>query len=269
MLYERPVPGAAAGGPTHLAAGDVTCDGAPDVVVASPVAGGVYVFTGLGNGDLAGPTFHTMAPGAWDVALGDLDEDGILDVVTANETSSFSVRLARCGGAFTGAETYPLILNDPPLQLPEPKVAVGDVCPGQPGHLAAIVGLAPGRVYVTCGDGSGSFDGIVEPHGQQVGALEWDYFWGFNQVGNAQELGDVVVSPEGRESYVLIRKGAQWIGVLVADDAGIDQNEDRALRFKLGHPGVFNAAGFDPVPTFDSPGGRILYVGAAGLGVLK
>ncbi len=196
--------------------------------------------------------------------------DGTLDVVTANETSSFSVRLARCGGAFTGAETYPLILNDPPLQLPEPKVAVGDVCPGQPGHLAAIVGLAPGRVYVTCGDGSGSFDGIVEPHGQTApGGLSWDYLWQFAQVGGTQYVRGLALAAGGRDVYALVDKGPQWLAVLTVDPESGNQNEDRALRHKLHYPALLTDIGLDPAPTAEAPEGRVLYAGEAGLGVLK
>jgi hypothetical protein len=78
------------GGP--LAAGDLTGDGHPDLAVANRSAGGglggVYVLVGDGAGGFVpalGSPFAVFDGFASSVTLGDLDGDGLLDVVTPGE----------------------------------------------------------------------------------------------------------------------------------------------------------------------------------------
>jgi hypothetical protein len=52
---------------------------------------------------------------------------------------------------------------------------MGKLCPGHPNDVAVAVGIFD-LVYLTCGDGSGSFANVVEPHGVQV-AAPYDYQW--------------------------------------------------------------------------------------------
>jgi hypothetical protein len=82
---------------TDVAAADFNRDGKTDLVVT--VAGGgdgetqfadgfAYVLLGRGDGTFAQPVQYSVAPGAWQVALGDFTADGILDIATANRSSS-------------------------------------------------------------------------------------------------------------------------------------------------------------------------------------
>lgn len=80
--------------PTSIAIGDLTGDGALDLVVANAASADVSVLLGDGNGDF--PTQQTFAvgPEPLSVAVGDLSGNGVLDVVTSNAGSnSISVLL--------------------------------------------------------------------------------------------------------------------------------------------------------------------------------
>ncbi|HEY1011402.1 MAG TPA: FG-GAP-like repeat-containing protein, partial [Herpetosiphonaceae bacterium] len=73
--------------PRGLALGDIDLDGIVDMVVANSGANGVSFHYGVGDGTFTGTGgggSHTTGAQPWAVALGDLDRDGKLDVVTAN-----------------------------------------------------------------------------------------------------------------------------------------------------------------------------------------
>ena len=101
---------------TAVALGDLNGDGAVDVVTTSfpPLArftadtkGRLFVFLNDGEGRLKraeyDPQGHALA-----VALGDLNGDGALDVITGNDRSySVSVLLGNGDGTLAQAQTYP------------------------------------------------------------------------------------------------------------------------------------------------------------------
>jgi len=109
--------------PTAITAGDLNGDGYDDVVVsnfefAAPGGGtdgmsGFVVLINLGDGTYGPPTHYTVsARGCWDVALGDFDGDGDIDVVvpvadTFWETGNTAVLLLNDGsGAFPTRRTF-------------------------------------------------------------------------------------------------------------------------------------------------------------------
>ncbi len=104
----------AASAPVAAVAGDFDHDGNLDLAVSSAAADQVTVFLGdgtgfLGNGDDVTPLpipFATVGTGAgtspFDLATGDLDRDGKLDLVTANHgTGTATVLLGAGDGNFT------------------------------------------------------------------------------------------------------------------------------------------------------------------------
>ncbi len=93
------------------AAADLDGDGDVDVVATSfslDSRGVVYVYLNDGAGHLREPIAYDPGGSAIAIALGDLNGDGALDVVTGNgQAYSLSVLLGRGDGTFAQAQTYP------------------------------------------------------------------------------------------------------------------------------------------------------------------
>ena len=101
----------------EVAASDLNGDGEVDVVATSfspgtdPAMtarpGTVFVFLNDGAGRLGTPVPYDPLGNSLAIALGDLNGDGALDVVTGNDRShSLSVLLGRGDGTFAQAQTY-------------------------------------------------------------------------------------------------------------------------------------------------------------------
>jgi hypothetical protein len=96
--------------PSALAAGDVTGDGKPDLVVsiAQQGTGKVLVFENLGDGTFAPPVAHAVGPYPYSLALADVNGDGKLDIATGNsEDDTVSVLFNQGYGAFGAFASYP------------------------------------------------------------------------------------------------------------------------------------------------------------------
>ncbi len=101
-------------GPVSLAVGDTNQDGDVDVVTANSTGRDVSVFSGLGNGALGVAANYSLAnnsqPDA--VASGDLNKDGIPDLVVANyNLNTVTVFLGLSGGGYAPGVTYSTVVN--------------------------------------------------------------------------------------------------------------------------------------------------------------
>jgi hypothetical protein len=112
-----PAPLALAGKPRAMAAGDLNKDGRADLVVGVPGTPTLAVFLGQGTGRftptlgvLVLPAGSIYSPEVQSLALGDMNGDGNLDVVTGNSGSdSISVLLGDGTGKFAAPIEFPKI----------------------------------------------------------------------------------------------------------------------------------------------------------------
>jgi hypothetical protein len=133
-------------------AGDFNRDGKPDFILSD----GTNLTLSLGNGD---GTFQESAltpsfSNAIELAAADLNGDGSLDVVVANEVVNgwVSVLLGNGDGTFHSPVNYPV--GDNP-----DAVAVADM--NQDGRPDLVVGMRSGAVAVLLGNGDGTFQPAV------------------------------------------------------------------------------------------------------------
>ena len=112
--------------PSCVALADVNGDGRTDIISANVNTHSVGVLLGQAGGfapPIIYPTGPVNNPSPYGLALGDVNGDGRLDIVTANTgTSAVAVLTGRAGGSFATATLYPFVLGDSPY-----AVALGDI----------------------------------------------------------------------------------------------------------------------------------------------
>src|SRR5205085_400019 len=97
---------------TQMVAADFNRDGYPDLVIADAAGGRLAIVPSLGHGTLATPVTTTIAPGDdfESLDVGDVNADGILDLLVLDRSTASVIVLFGNGGA-----TF----------SPQPPVAVG------------------------------------------------------------------------------------------------------------------------------------------------
>ena len=151
--------------PNNVTARDVNGDGIADLVVGNSCAsdtcahGSVSVLLNLGNGGgFATAVEYPTGPNTLDPVVGDLNNDGLLDIIAGNSDGTASVLLNQGGGTFSAALPYSIGLDYPDIgvvadfnQDGNIDIAFVDQC-GDP----SCVGRA-GTVSVALGAGDGTF----------------------------------------------------------------------------------------------------------------
>lgn len=145
--------------PTWIVAGDVDGDGHTDLVTADLGGGTVSILRGDGNGAFAtamsygvGGTFESP----YAVALGDANNDGKLDIATANtniSNESISYLAGNGDGTFAAAVLLPI--GDAGYYSPQ-SVLLTDVT-GDGNADIVTANLGADNVSVLAGDGAGGF----------------------------------------------------------------------------------------------------------------
>ncbi|HSN15132.1 MAG TPA: VCBS repeat-containing protein, partial [Anaeromyxobacteraceae bacterium] len=146
-----------AGGPyvTELAVGDLTGDGKPEIVTSNSgqsityAGAGVSVYVNDGNGSFAPQVTYAFGPNAVGLALGDVNEDGKLDVVSYNYNSQIAIFLGNGDGTLQA----PVLLGFSTYTVADLRVA--DVDGDGRSDLVSSV-LSSGNWLVVCRNKGGA-----------------------------------------------------------------------------------------------------------------
>lgn len=146
--------------PTELATADLNGDGLTDVAVGSHDSYNIWMFFGDGRGGLSPSTEPLQMrqgerPHTHGLLLADVNEDGLVDVVTVNnEDNDVAVMLSEGDGRFVPAPGSPFPVGPSPY-----PAGIGDA--NADGFLdiavPSTVRSGEGRVEILVGDGEGGF----------------------------------------------------------------------------------------------------------------
>ncbi len=143
--------------PFAVAVGDFNGDGNLDVVATDSgfrEGNTVTVLLGTGDGTFQSPRSFAVGRNPEAVTVGDVNGDGIADIVTANiMDNTVSVLLGNGDGSFRNRVTYPVGVNPRSVSLADLR---GD---GRPDIVTANEGFidTPGGVSVLLNNGDGTF----------------------------------------------------------------------------------------------------------------
>ena len=165
---------------SHAAAiADVNGDGKNDLIITNAVDGTepntVMVRLGNGNGTFGGPAFYGTGGRPKFTAIADLNGDGKLDLVTANQdASTTSILLGNGNGTFQSKADYGTCSH-------AHEVAVGDF--NHDGKRDLAVACSGGSVIsILLGNGNGTFEAKTDigsgsaPHSLVVGRFNADTY---------------------------------------------------------------------------------------------
>ncbi|QKG54402.1 T9SS type A sorting domain-containing protein [Hymenobacter sp. BRD67] len=141
--------------PVWIALGDVNGDGHLDIVTANYENDTVSVLAGQAGGGFATASYYVGVSGGkpYCVALGDMNGDGLLDIVTTNElANTVSVLLASGGSGFAPAKIYPTGAASNPYGNAQ-QLALGDV--NKDGRLDIVINNSY-NVSVLIGEANGN-----------------------------------------------------------------------------------------------------------------
>lgn len=160
-----------------ISVADLDADGNADLVVAAPGASAVAVLLGRGDRSFAQPHLLSTGRGPKQTIVADVDDDGIPDIVSANQDSTdgedVTVYLGVGDGTFDGPRHYEACSN--PHQ-----VAVGDLnADGMPDVAVACWGESNLALLYGTADGTFQppafiYSGGDNPHGLIVADLNGD-----------------------------------------------------------------------------------------------
>ena len=199
--------------PRGVAIADLNADGSLDVVVANANSGAnsgtVGVLLGNGHGWFAAPVkYNSGAVGPVSVAIGDVNGDGIRDIVVANGGCGIGVLLGNGDGTFRAAVTY-----GSSAVCGAHSVVIADL--NGDGKLDMAAAL-DGKIAVLLGNGDGTFQPAMTYGWGGGGGTSW----GSKSLAVADVNGDSkpdLVAATGNSNYP---NGHGTVGVLLGNGDG-------------------------------------------------
>ena len=174
-------------GHSQLIVDDLNCDDDLDVIM--PADDGAVIRTGGGTGLLNGTTYTVDTDGdpTFALAVGDLDGSNPPDLVATTaspEDGKIYVLLGDCNGnPYDEFDTYDFEVGG--LASANPHVAIAYMC-GTSGDEPGIAVAFGDAVYFLCSDGTGDFEDVQEPHGEEDATGQgFDYLWGLDEIGGS------------------------------------------------------------------------------------
>jgi hypothetical protein len=107
-------------GSTSIVIGDFNQDGKPDLAIANIcsnalcVTSSISILLGRGDGTFLPHVDYATGPGPFSIAVGDLNGDGKMDLVTADYFDAVSVLLGNGNGTFQADVEYPIATGSAP-----------------------------------------------------------------------------------------------------------------------------------------------------------
>ncbi len=116
-VQRYPVSTGGSGTPQHMVVGRLTCDDLLDVVLTAPAGPGVVLVAQTGAGVFGAPSFvetpyehnidDNLNGGPADVALGDFDGEGAMDIVTVNDNGTVTIlEQSGCDSGVDSVQTH-------------------------------------------------------------------------------------------------------------------------------------------------------------------
>ena len=249
-------------GRDQIAATDIDCDGAPDILL--PSDGGVVVMRNDGSGQLS-PLNVAASSVALDwVAAGDLDHDDDMDIVASAGDGTVQVWIGNCG-LFDPPVSYGN--PQPPGTFEDTRVALAVVCPS---YTSLGIALSYGdTVDVYCGDGSGDFSNVREVHNEETpeGA---DFQWRPGTAYASPRYADLAVAGAGNQQILGLDVKENKIVAFVPSTCGsASLSHPITMTYPAALPSPLTRLVATPNPSAWGTWERLSMVGGAGLQVIR
>jgi hypothetical protein len=211
----------------YVCIGDLNNDNRMDVISTDIGTSSIDIFLGYGDGTFATMLSYSTGNGStpWWVALGDVNNDQRLDMVSANTGSgSVGVFLGSGNGTFSTMVSYSLIGSYTPY-----SVALGDI--NNDDYLDFVVNDGVNYIFVLLGNGDGTF------------IYKYSYYTGINSSPFSMTLADL--NSDHHLDIIVVDRVVNSIGILLGDGNGTFMDQTNYSTGATSGPFFFIVADFN------------------------